>query len=161
MSLLLLVVSLAASINDTASGNICRSPTAEAMFKSVVQKAGVADRYDIDSCGTGELQLREVGGMLGNSHSTHSLSIQFLEALSPYGADAGHQTYCGSSWELSACNIAQCSCCSYLVAGSNWSWHDIETKFDLLFESKLSKWLFHDCSGQAALPVFHDLVSAS
>ncbi len=36
-----------------SAGNICRSPTAEAMFKSVVEKAGLADTFDIDSCGTG------------------------------------------------------------------------------------------------------------
>lgn len=34
-------------------GNICRSPTAEAMFRAVAERAGVADRFDIDSCGTG------------------------------------------------------------------------------------------------------------
>lgn len=34
-------------------GNICRSPSAEAVFKSVVERAGVADRFEIDSCGTG------------------------------------------------------------------------------------------------------------
>ncbi|KAG2483017.1 hypothetical protein HYH03_018097 [Edaphochlamys debaryana] len=34
-------------------GNICRSPTAEAMFRSVVQKAGLEASFDIDSCGTG------------------------------------------------------------------------------------------------------------
>jgi len=34
-------------------GNICRSPTAEAVFNDVVQKAGVADQFHIDSCGTG------------------------------------------------------------------------------------------------------------
>lgn len=34
-------------------GNICRSPTAEAMFKSVVDKAGLSDSFTIDSCGTG------------------------------------------------------------------------------------------------------------
>lgn len=34
-------------------GNICRSPTAEAVFKDVVNKAGVSDSFSIDSCGTG------------------------------------------------------------------------------------------------------------
>ncbi|GLC38474.1 hypothetical protein PLESTB_001729800 [Pleodorina starrii] len=34
-------------------GNICRSPTAEAMFRSVVEKSGLAPAFDIDSCGTG------------------------------------------------------------------------------------------------------------
>ena len=34
-------------------GNICRSPTAEAVFKAVVEQNKLSDRYNIDSCGTG------------------------------------------------------------------------------------------------------------
>ncbi|MFZ5722775.1 MAG: low molecular weight protein-tyrosine-phosphatase [Pseudomonadota bacterium] len=34
-------------------GNICRSPTAEGVFRHRVQAAGLADRVDIDSAGTG------------------------------------------------------------------------------------------------------------
>jgi protein-tyrosine phosphatase len=34
-------------------GNICRSPSAEAVFRAVVQRRGVADAFTIDSCGTG------------------------------------------------------------------------------------------------------------
>ncbi|CAM9248841.1 unnamed protein product [Ectocarpus sp. 6 AP-2014] len=34
-------------------GNICRSPTAEAVFKQVTSKAGDAAKFEIDSCGTG------------------------------------------------------------------------------------------------------------
>jgi protein-tyrosine phosphatase len=33
-------------------GNICRSPTAEAVFRSYVEKAGLADKIHIDSAGT-------------------------------------------------------------------------------------------------------------
>jgi protein-tyrosine phosphatase len=33
-------------------GNICRSPTAEAVFRSYVEKAGLADQIQIDSAGT-------------------------------------------------------------------------------------------------------------
>lgn len=33
-------------------GNICRSPTAEATFRALVEKRGVADRFAIDSAGT-------------------------------------------------------------------------------------------------------------
>lgn len=33
-------------------GNICRSPTAEGVFREVVRHAGVADRFFIDSAGT-------------------------------------------------------------------------------------------------------------
>lgn len=34
-------------------GNICRSPSAEGVFRKVVQQAGLEDRITIDSCGTG------------------------------------------------------------------------------------------------------------
>lgn len=34
-------------------GNICRSPTAEAVFRAAVEQRGLAARYDVDSCGTG------------------------------------------------------------------------------------------------------------
>ena len=34
-------------------GNICRSPLAEGIFLDLVRKRGVADRFDVDSCGTG------------------------------------------------------------------------------------------------------------
>jgi len=35
-------------------GNICRSPSAEGVFRQVVQRAGLEDRIVIDSCGTGD-----------------------------------------------------------------------------------------------------------
>eukprot|EP00929_Paragymnodinium_shiwhaense_P065341 TRINITY_DN32768_c0_g2_i1.p1 TRINITY_DN32768_c0_g2~~TRINITY_DN32768_c0_g2_i1.p1 ORF type:complete len:298 (+),score=83.68 TRINITY_DN32768_c0_g2_i1:49-942(+) len=34
-------------------GNICRSPTAEAVFRAAVEKRGLEEHFDIDSCGTG------------------------------------------------------------------------------------------------------------
>lgn len=35
-------------------GNICRSPSAEGVFRHVVRKAGLEDMIHIDSCGTGD-----------------------------------------------------------------------------------------------------------
>jgi protein-tyrosine phosphatase len=35
------------------SGNICRSPTAEVVFRALASAAGRADRFDVDSAGTG------------------------------------------------------------------------------------------------------------
>jgi protein-tyrosine phosphatase len=35
-------------------GNICRSPTAEAVFRADVRRAGLGKRITIDSAGTGE-----------------------------------------------------------------------------------------------------------
>jgi protein-tyrosine phosphatase len=40
-------------------GNICRSPLAEAVFRQVVERAGVADRFDIDSAGTSNYHIGE------------------------------------------------------------------------------------------------------
>ncbi len=34
-------------------GNICRSPLAEGVFRHLVEERGLADRFDIDSAGTG------------------------------------------------------------------------------------------------------------
>lgn len=33
-------------------GNICRSPSAEAVFKALIKKKGLADKFEIDSAGT-------------------------------------------------------------------------------------------------------------
>lgn len=40
-------------------GNICRSPLAEGVFQHLVEKAGLADRFDIDSAGTGAWHVGE------------------------------------------------------------------------------------------------------
>ena len=34
-------------------GNICRSPTAEAVFQALIDKRGLGDEIEVDSCGTG------------------------------------------------------------------------------------------------------------
>ncbi|MBO0826810.1 MAG: low molecular weight phosphotyrosine protein phosphatase [Streptosporangiales bacterium] len=36
------------------TGNICRSPMAEAVFRGQVRRAGLADRIEVDSAGTGD-----------------------------------------------------------------------------------------------------------
>lgn len=38
-------------------GNICRSPTAEAVFRHLVEKAGLAERIQIDSAGTHDFHV--------------------------------------------------------------------------------------------------------
>ncbi len=40
-------------------GNICRSPTAEGVFKGLVEKAGLAGRITSDSAGTGDYHIGE------------------------------------------------------------------------------------------------------
>ncbi|MDP8969006.1 MAG: low molecular weight phosphotyrosine protein phosphatase [Actinomycetota bacterium] len=38
-------------------GNICRSPTAEAALREALSEAGLADRVEVDSAGTGDWHL--------------------------------------------------------------------------------------------------------
>ncbi|WP_372933667.1 low molecular weight protein-tyrosine-phosphatase [Mariniphaga sediminis] len=40
-------------------GNICRSPSAEAVFTGMVNKKGLSDQYEIDSAGTGGWHVGE------------------------------------------------------------------------------------------------------
>ena len=40
-------------------GNICRSPTAEAVFRLYVEKAGLQDTIEIDSAGTHDYHIGE------------------------------------------------------------------------------------------------------
>jgi protein-tyrosine phosphatase len=40
-------------------GNICRSPTAEGIFKAMVREAGLADRITVESRGTGDWHTGE------------------------------------------------------------------------------------------------------
>lgn len=40
-------------------GNICRSPMAEAIFKRLVEEAGLTDEITVDSAGTGSWHIGE------------------------------------------------------------------------------------------------------
>ncbi len=41
-------------------GNICRSPAAEGIFKDVVGRAGLSDKFEIDSAGTGRYHIGDL-----------------------------------------------------------------------------------------------------
>ncbi|WP_239496147.1 low molecular weight protein-tyrosine-phosphatase [Salinicola peritrichatus] len=40
-------------------GNICRSPTAEGMLRQRLEEAGLSERIEVDSCGTGAWHIGE------------------------------------------------------------------------------------------------------
>jgi protein-tyrosine phosphatase len=62
-------------------GNICRSPMAEVVLRAELAQAGLADRVDVDSAGTGDWHL---------GAPMHSLAAA---ELSRHGLDgAGHQS---------------------------------------------------------------------
>jgi len=45
-------MSIRASVLFVCLGNICRSPTAEGVFRKLIEKAGLEGQIHIDSCGT-------------------------------------------------------------------------------------------------------------
>ncbi|MFH1806088.1 MAG: low molecular weight protein-tyrosine-phosphatase [Pseudomonadota bacterium] len=47
------------SVLFVCTGNICRSPTADGVFRDLVQKAGLADQIMVDSCGTTAFHVGE------------------------------------------------------------------------------------------------------
>ena len=60
-------------------GNICRSPTAEGSFRSIVSKQNLSDRFEIDSAGTHAYHI-------GNPPDSRS-----RETARKYGIDLSNQ----------------------------------------------------------------------
>ena len=57
-------------------GNICRSPLAEGVFRHHVEQAGLSDRFEIDSCGTGSWHVGEMPDpRMRQTAERHGLSI--------------------------------------------------------------------------------------
>lgn len=52
------------------AGNICRSPAAGAVLKKVVERSGIADEFEIDSCGTGGSGHEDWYSVTASSSST-------------------------------------------------------------------------------------------
>jgi protein-tyrosine phosphatase len=59
-------------------GNICRSPLAEGVFRQLVDEAGLSDRFEIESAGTGAWHVGERpdarAEMVANQHGVLLLS---------------------------------------------------------------------------------------
>ena len=68
-------------------GNICRSPTAEAIFRGVVEKAHLTDQFVIDSAGTGSWhegeppddRMRAAGARAGYTLSGRARQVQLSD----------------------------------------------------------------------------------
>ena len=56
-------------------GNICRSPLAEGVFQHLVEEAGLSNRFEIDSAGTGGWHIGEPpdarATMVASQHGVH------------------------------------------------------------------------------------------
>jgi protein-tyrosine phosphatase len=68
-------------------GNICRSPMAEAIFRRLVDQAGLSDQIQVDSAGTSELNLgrpahrgaREVLGQRGIAYAGRARQVSLTD----------------------------------------------------------------------------------
>ena len=61
-------------------GNICRSPSAEAVFKGLIKKEGLEDQFEIDSAGTGGWH---VGAPADKRMQTHAMKRNYnLDSIS-------------------------------------------------------------------------------
>lgn len=84
------------------TGNICRSPTAAAVFRTLAQRAGLADAFHIDSAGTFEghagrpasllaIETAKLRGYDLSSHRARLLTNQDLETFEhPLAMDRTH-----------------------------------------------------------------------
>jgi low molecular weight protein-tyrosine phosphatase len=62
-------------------GNICRSPSAEGVFRQVVKKAGLSNQVKIDSCGTGSWHVgKSPDGRATEAAARRSIDISDLRA---------------------------------------------------------------------------------
>ncbi len=67
-------------------GNICRSPSAEAIFSDLTEQAGLADRFEIDSAGTHAYHVghspdkRSLAAALDRGIKMHHLRARQVEA---------------------------------------------------------------------------------
>lgn len=75
-------------------GNICRSPMAEAVFRHQVKEAGLADKIEIDSAGTGDWHVgeRPHQGTLAKM-AEHGISTEGMCARQITVADAKYYDY--------------------------------------------------------------------
>lgn len=75
-------------------GNICRSPMAEAVFRHYVQEAGLSDRIQTDSAGTGNWHIGEPPHQ-GTRHKLEEKGISYegITARQVAKKDFAHFTY--------------------------------------------------------------------
>lgn len=79
------------SVLFVCTGNICRSPTAEGVFRKLVERAGLADRIRVASAGTHDYHLGEPPDPRAVRHaSERGYDISQLRARHLHAADCRH-----------------------------------------------------------------------
>ena len=95
-------------------GNICRSPTAEGIFRKVVADAGLSERIKIDSAGTGGWHIgkspdaRATAAALQRGYDLSTLRARQVSAI-----DFGHYDYILAMDEENLRNLEQMKPANY------------------------------------------------
>ena len=75
-------------------GNICRSPTAEAVFRSVVNDAGLTDLVHVESCGTAGYHIGDAADERSQAAAKQrGYDMSMLRGAQVQGADFDHYDY--------------------------------------------------------------------
>ena len=88
-------------------GNICRSPTAQGIFQSMIEEKGLEDRIEIDSAGTGDWHIGRAPDPRAQKH----------------GLEAGYDI---TSLRARQVQIADFDSFDYLIAMDRQNYADLE-----------------------------------
>lgn len=89
-------------------GNICRSPMAEAVFRHMVSQRGLADKFEIDSAGTGNWHIGKpphhgTRGILDQ----YGISYEGMKARQVSGADFTRYDYIVAMDDANVANLRE------------------------------------------------------
>lgn len=114
-------------------GNICRSPTAEAVFRAQVESQGLADYFEIDSAGTGSWHI-------GKSPDARSMRA------------ALNRNYDMSAQRARQVTPEDMAVFDYVFAMDRQNLHDLIDMSDPVHHDKISLFLHHGNMGHDEVP---------
>jgi protein-tyrosine phosphatase len=114
-------------------GNICRSPTAEAVFRSQAEAQGLAAHFEIDSAGTGSWHI-------GKSPDSRTISA------------ARKRDYDMSALRARQVTPDDMAAFDYVFAMDRQNLHDLLDMSDPAHHGKISLFLHHGNSGHEEVP---------
>lgn len=118
-------------------GNICRSPTAEAVLRSRIQAAGLAEHILVDSAGTSDWHQGEAPdarSILAASNRLYDLSMQRSRQITPLDFEEFDYILAMDSQNLSDlqdhCPVAYQHKIELLLNYGNTGWSDVPDPFN-------------------------------
>jgi protein-tyrosine phosphatase len=104
------------------TGNICRSPTAEGVFRHLVEAEGLSDRFQIDSAGT------------DSYHAGQGPDKRAVKIAKKHGVDIGHQ-------KARALKEADYAAYDYIFAMDGGHFHELQARAPGKVSAKIEMFL--------------------